>query len=314
MHGLIHIGLALEFRQPRLLAEGLAQAAVHHDTWYAEYLSAAEAEAKEAKEPALPLATLVDMVRRDPKISTASSWSFQTQTRQHSGRWAMDKEVARDGILRNAKPELVRLAARWRVARPDIESEDDYDEYLNRTTAQLINTAVYIVAGAQNPPYQCTFDFFLLHCATASIGHAAIQREGTISRAQKARLLEYSGRVFLMTYAGMGAPQLRLDYIASHRSRLGDGQGWPQVLARACEHADDGHMIKLIRSTKMAEEVSRPYDHLDEFRVKQPLFLQAAVAMIDSGTERPMTWTKHWDFIRFCGFPQAWERFPKRDY
>ena len=44
------------------------------------------------------------------------------------------------------------------------------------------------------------------------------------------------------------------------------------------------------------------------------MFLQAAIAMIDSGTSQPMTGTKHWDFIRLCGFPEAWERFPKRDY
>ncbi|KAK3360973.1 hypothetical protein B0T24DRAFT_539940 [Lasiosphaeria ovina] len=311
VHGLIHIGLAVEFRQPRLLAEGLAQAAVHHDGWYTEYLTTAEAAAKEAKESPLPLSTLVDMARQDPKISTASSWTFQTQTRRHSGRWAMDKEVARDGILANAKPQLVRLAARWRVASPDKEGDD---AYLERKTAELMNTAVYIVAAAQNPPYECTFDFFLLHCATAAIAHAALLRESSMTWAQKARLLEFSGRVFMMTYSGMGAPQLRLDYLASHRSRLGAGQSWDDVFARACEHADDGHMIKLIRSTKLAEEMSRPYDHLPEFRVKQPMFLKAAIAMIDSGTERPMTWTKHWDFIRFCGFPEAWERFPKRNY
>lgn len=131
VHGLIHICLALEFRQPLLLAEGLAQAAVHHDNWYTEYLSAAEALAKEAKETPLPLATIVDMERQDPKISTASSLDYHTQTRKHSGRWAMDKEMARDGVLGNAKDELVRLAARWRVDPDD----------LDRATAELINTA-----------------------------------------------------------------------------------------------------------------------------------------------------------------------------
>jgi len=131
VHGIIHIGLALEFRQPLLLAEGLAQAAVHHDEWYIDYLSAAEAAASDAKEPSLPLATLVDMVRQDPKISTASSLDYHLQTRKHSGRWAMDKEMARDGVLPKAKPELVRLAARWRVDPNDLE----------RATAELINTA-----------------------------------------------------------------------------------------------------------------------------------------------------------------------------
>ena len=130
-HGFIHMGLALEFKQPLLLAEGLAQSAVHHDWWYTEYLTAAEALAAETKETSLPLATLIDMMREDPKISTASSLEYHTQTRKHSGIWAMDKEMARDGILVNAKAEILRLAARWRVDPDD----------LDRATAELINTA-----------------------------------------------------------------------------------------------------------------------------------------------------------------------------
>ena len=304
MHGHIHIGLALEFKQPLLLAEGLAQAVVHHDGWYTEYLSAAEAAAREARESPLPLADIIDMERKDPKISTASSLDYHRQTRKHSGRWAMDKEMARDGVLRNAKNELVRLAARWRVS-----ADDD----LERKTAELINTGIYITAAAQRAPYQCTFDFFLLHCATASIGHLSFLREPSFTRAQKARLLEYTGRVFMMTYAGMGCAELNLPYLCAHRSKLPD-QTWDKVFARACLHEDDGHMSKMIRSTKLAEEVSKPYDALPEFRVKQDMFLTAAIAMIDSASKQPMTWSKHWDFIRGAGFEGAWERFPKRDY
>lgn len=131
VHGLIHIGLALELKQPLLLAERLAQAAVHHNMWYIDYPSEAEALAKEGRESPLPLATLIDMEREDPKISTYSSLDFHTQTRKHSGRWAMDKELARDGVLPNAKHDLLRLAARWRVDPNDVE----------RATAELINTA-----------------------------------------------------------------------------------------------------------------------------------------------------------------------------
>lgn len=44
----------------------------------------------------------------------------------------------------------------------------------------------------------------------------------------------------MMTYAGLGVPQLRLDYLCSHRSKLGP-QGWPEVFERATRHEDDGH-------------------------------------------------------------------------
>lgn len=163
------------------------------------------------------------------------------------------------------------------------------------------------------PPYECAFDFWILHTLTASIGHVSLLKGESMTKAQKARLLEYSGRCFMMTYAGLGVPQLRLDYLCSHRSKLPD-QGWPEVFDRATRHEDDGHMAKMIRATKVAEEICRPYDHLPEFRVKQHMCLIAGIAMIDSGSKQPMTWTKHWDFIRGAGWEEAWTKFPKRDY
>ncbi|ROV93897.1 hypothetical protein VPNG_09526 [Cytospora leucostoma] len=303
VHGLIHMGLALEFKQPLLLAEGLAQSAVHHDWWYIEFLTNAENLARKAEEPALPLATLIDMMREDPKLSTASSLEYHTQTRKHSGIWAMDKEMARDGVLGNAREEYLRLAARWRVDPNDVE----------RATAELINTAVYTTAGAQRAPYQCTFDFWLLHSLTSCVGNVAFLKENSITKEQKARVLEYSGRVHMMTYAGLGTPQLCLDYLCSHRSKL-PGQTWETVFERATRHADDGHMAKMIRTTKLAEQLSKPYDHLPEFRVKQDMFLIAGVAMIDSASAQPMTGTKHHDFIRGAAWEEAWEKYPKRNY
>lgn len=43
----------------------------------------------------------------------------------------MDEEIARDGVLKNAKAELVTLAARYRVSPPELKV----------ATAELINTA-----------------------------------------------------------------------------------------------------------------------------------------------------------------------------
>ena len=99
--------------------------------WYHEYLQLAEAKATKAEEPALPLSVLVDMERLDVKIRTSSSIKFHRQTRAHSGRWAMDEEMARDGVLKNAKAELIDLAARYRIPPPEFKE----------ATAELINTA-----------------------------------------------------------------------------------------------------------------------------------------------------------------------------
>lgn len=71
-------------------------------------------------------------------------------------------------------------------------------------------------------------------------------------------------------------------------------------------------MCKMIRVMKHAQNVSKPYNHLPEFKVKQEMFLPAAIAAIDSGSHQPMEWTKHFDFIRGAGYPEAWEKVPLR--
>lgn len=99
--------------------------------WYHEYLEAAEKKAIKAEEPALPLSTLIDMERMNVALRNCSSVYFHRQMRPGSGRWAMDLEIARDGVLKNAKAELVTLAARYRVSPPN----------LKQAVAELTNTA-----------------------------------------------------------------------------------------------------------------------------------------------------------------------------
>lgn len=168
------------------------------------------------------------------------------------------------------------------------------------------------LATAQRPPKECRFDFYLLHSVTASIGHSAFLQEKSISPAQKARFLEHTGRVFMLTYAGMGCPEIRLDWIVSHPPKL-PNQGWAEIFERACLHEDDGHFAKLIRCTAHAQRVSEPYDHLPEFRVKQHMFLPAGNAMIDSGLEPAKMGTKQFNWsVRGAGFPEAWTSVPLR--
>ncbi|PVH98595.1 hypothetical protein DM02DRAFT_643522 [Periconia macrospinosa] len=279
VHGIIHINMALEFRQAKMLAEGLAQACVHHDWWYTEYLTEAEALAAKREEPNLPLADLIDMCRANHAVRTSSSADYHSQMRPVSGQFAMDMEPARDGVMKNAKPEMLKIAARYRVDPNDID----------RACAEIQNTAIYLTAGTQRPPYVCLFDFSLLHTVTSSIGLSVFISEPSLLNEQKARILEYTARIYLLTYACHGSPEIRLDWLASHPSKLRN-QGWAEVFERATYHEDDGHMSKLIRG----------------------LFLTAAIAAIDSGSEKPMDGVKHFDFIRGAGFPEPWERFPYR--
>ena len=69
-------------------------------------------------------------------------------------------------------------------------------------------------------------------------------------------------------------------------------------------------MIKLIRALKNGENVSRPYEEREEFRMKGWMFLQAAHAAMDSSSAVPMEYIQHSDIIRLVGFEEAWEKVP----
>lgn len=299
VHSLMHVGIALEFNQMAILAEGLAQAAVHHDYWYTDWMNKVDRDAKRTEESALPLSDCLDLCRADDIIRNSSSIDFQ---RQFEGdKFVMRKEMVRDGVCANAGKEIGCVAARYRVDPND----------LDRATAELINSAVYSSIGAQKPPHECRYDFFLIHGTNASIWHSAFLAEPSLSARQKARLLEYTGRCIMLLYASMGCPEPRLDWVLTHRPRL-PRNDWASVFQRVCLHEDDGHMSKLVRAIAHARKVSEPYDSRPEFRVKQHMFLPAAVAAVDGGSKKPMEGTIHFDLVRGAAWPEAWSQVPVR--
>lgn len=169
-----------------------------------------------------------------------------------------------------------------------------------------------MAAGAQCPPHECRYDFFLIHCTNAALWHSCFLAEPSFTNQQKARLLEYTGRVTLMMYAAMGCPVPKMEWVLSHKPRY-PNTDWNQVIQRVLNHKDDGHMAKLIRAIKHAEEVSAPYNHMPEFRVKQNMFLPAAIAAIDSSSDIPMIGIQHFDLVRGAGYTCQWKDVPIRE-
>ena len=96
---MIHLGFGIEFKQPAIVAEALAQAAVH-DSWIGPYMFKAE-EAAASTGKGKPMVELLDEVRADEKLSLAAHWD--------------DSNKIRDGILVRAPEEMIKIAARWKV-------------------------------------------------------------------------------------------------------------------------------------------------------------------------------------------------------
>ena len=154
-----------------------------------------------------------------------------------------------------------------------------------------------------------------MHSLNSSFWHSAVLQEPSLSNAQKARLLEQNGRVFLLFYAGMCCPEPRMDWLLSQEPMVPDC-GWDACLRRAVRHLDDGHMPKMLRTIKHCRDISEPYDARPEFRAKQHMFLPIANAALDvvkQNNWQPMVKIQHHAFIRGCGDVRAWKDVLKRE-
>ena len=110
MHPLIHLGFALEFKQPAIVAEALAQAALHRDYLGPFFLGAEQAAVEHGEDSSLKtssLQSLLNEVRENEKVATAAHWD--------------DDNKIRDGVLVRAPQEMIKIASKWRVLEEDLE-------------------------------------------------------------------------------------------------------------------------------------------------------------------------------------------------
>ncbi|KAF5874272.1 putative hypa-like protein [Botrytis fragariae] len=280
LHPLIHLGFGIEFNQPAIIAEALAQASVH-DMWITKYLLDVEKKAQPGNKT---IPQLLDEIRDDKKLSTAAEWD--------------DGNKIRDGILARAADEMMNYASQWTVGKGELEAK----------TAQMISSAVYFAAAAQRPPKQVKFDFYYMHCVNSSIFFTSFNKQDFLSEAQKVRLLEWKGRFDLTMYASRRSPELLLEEISGYVPKLleaGDAE-WSGLFHRLFEFEDDGHAVKLGRTVAHAEVVSQGYEDQDWAKIKSFMWLKIGNMVADSVEDTGDTWA------RSVGFDEAWKDYVDR--
>ncbi|EME39560.1 hypothetical protein DOTSEDRAFT_38729 [Dothistroma septosporum NZE10] len=280
LHPIIHLGFGIEFQQPAIVAEGLAQVACHDD-WIGRLLLPAEKAAKDRKdEGSKSIAQLLDEIHDDSALEQAAQWP--------------DGNKIRDGVLARAGDRMVYYASQIRV-KP---------EELKEKTAEMTNAVAYYTGGAQRPDKAVKFDFYYMHCMNSSIFFASFLEQDWLSDANKVRLLEWKIRLDLAMYASRKNPEIRLqdirDYVPKKPS------DWDTVQDRVVSIADDGHASKLVRAIANGSSICKPYEDREGFRLKGNDWLNLAHMAIDS-VELP---GDHW--IRSAGFDEAWENVPMR--
>lgn len=138
LHPIIHLGYGVEFRQPAIIAEGLAQAACH-EGWIGKYLLPADKAGKEnSDKPSKTIVQLLDEIHADKKMNEAAHWD--------------DGNKIRDGIIPRAGQEMIDYAAQFHV-KPD---------ELQQKNAEMTNAVCYYTAGAQHPPNMVMYDFYFM--------------------------------------------------------------------------------------------------------------------------------------------------------
>ncbi|EAQ85992.1 hypothetical protein CHGG_07245 [Chaetomium globosum CBS 148.51] len=289
LHPLIQLMYGVEWGQEAVVAEGLAQAAVHSGD-LGRFLLAAEEKARAAagggKEGGVGVLELMAEIRRDPKLKGAARDS--------------DPEKIRDGVFARAREEMIALAARVRVRPDEVEEK----------TAEMFDAAVYVAAAAavMKEGKQPKFDFFFMHHVNSSPFFVAINAQDWIPAEAKARLLEWKIRMDLLQYAARGAPELSVEKLAAYQPRKPKAGGsLADIVARLHTYEDDGHSIKLARAAVICRNICKKYEDEGKgwLKVKGDDMWSKVCHLIVDSVEAP---GERW--LRSCGFDEAWKDVP----
>ncbi|KAE8370206.1 hypothetical protein BDV27DRAFT_90307 [Aspergillus caelatus] len=285
LHPIIHLGFAIEFEQPAIIAQALAQAAVHDDYLGHLFLFPAENAAGAIGQHSThkTLVQLMDEMQADETLRVAA----------HRG----DDEVFSSGILKRASEVLVKYSSQWTVP----------EDKINEKLAEMTNAAVYLTATAQRPDREIKFDFFFLHITNLSILIKPIIDLPYLSTRSKARLLEMKARMDLLIWASRKMPEPRISDVDNSPIHM----GWPEIIARSYMHpSDDGHLAKFVRTVAHAQELCRVYEAEAEkrgLRITGDMWLRIGNMVIGSVREVP---SDMW--VRGSGFSESWEKFGPR--
>lgn len=286
LHPIIHLGFGIEFQQPAIVAEALAQAAVH-ENWMASLFYGCEkaAEAKRGeKSRKKTIVELLEQATKNDKLRTSAQFE--------------DGNKIREGILKRAPEEMIDLATEY-----TLDENDDLEE----KTAEMINAAIYFTGAAQRPPHQIKFDFFYMHCVNCSIffSNFIASTNSFLAPATRRRLLEWKVWNDITMYISRGCPPLMASEITDYNPK--QDSGWDQIIKRVNKLEDDGHASKLVRAIAHGQEASQKFEDRAGFVIKGDMWRKLGHMAIDSVEAGE----PHW--VRSCGFDQAWEKIPHRD-
>ena len=287
-HPIIHLGLGIEFQQPSIIAEALAQAAAHDDSHIGTLFEACEATAAFAYPPkkAKSLIQLLHEVENNETIRNAP-------------RWEDFGNKMRDGVVGRACMEMAYIASQFRVKPQDLE----------RRTAEMISVCAYMTGAGQRPGRKRKIDFFYMHTVTSSIFFSIFIKQEWIKLEDRVRLVEWKGRLDLAWYVCSGSAKLYPDAITEYHNDFSENMEWKEVYEAVIKEHDDGHVVKMIRALKNGQEAAKPFEtgeFSESFPVKGDMWLKIARMVLDTTKD----WPTDLKFVQFTGFDMIWKLRP----
>ncbi|KAK4251073.1 hypothetical protein C7999DRAFT_11147 [Corynascus novoguineensis] len=271
VHPIIHLGCALEFNQPSLVAEALAAACVHGDWPKHVILPTEEYIRSQSSDGALPpsssLLEVLHSLAADPAIA--------------SGVKSTDPfNKIPDGLLKRVSGEqLAPYLARFRVTDDTITTTPETATLLQRKMADVMQTCAYVTGAAQRPGKREAIDFVLLHTVTLSVFYPVFLALDWLSAANKARLLEVAARVSAVMYVGCACPPLYAERVREYEPKRPQ-DGWPELFHRSVIYEDEGHVAKMIRALYSVEQLGDPV--VAGFPIAKEDFVRIAHMTVDS--------------------------------
>ncbi|KAG6995600.1 cytochrome P450 monooxygenase [Physcia stellaris] len=129
VHPIIHLGYAIEFKQPSLVAEALAAACVHDD-WPKDFLLPTEGFVQ-PDTPSKSLLQIFDIIRHDPDFTSAVKDTDPFNK-------------VRDGLLKRVTGEqLAPYLSQFQV-KPTLDD-------MQRKLTEMMHTSAYMMGAAQRP-------------------------------------------------------------------------------------------------------------------------------------------------------------------
>lgn len=293
---MIHLGFGVEFEQPAVVAEALAQAAIHPG-WCGPFLE--QTAVRSRNHPVWTASdNLKDLfleLRGDSSITGAPCWNGHSF--EKNGNFFAD-----------LPPNLVALAARYRLSPSMTPSE------FHMRTAELLNVSAWITCTAQRDGKEAKLDFFLMHIVTSSIFFSVFEQQSWLSLESKIRLLECQARMILVIYACQGAPEPRVDLVESYIPRRPKTIIWGGMIEAAHSIPDDGHVLKVMRALNHGFLTCASNALLDQqiqshFPFPLRSWLIAAHMVLDSTEDHPTTLGK---WMRGPGWEESWHVVPDK--